>query len=166
MIGAAAPLVKPRSTIKDKALNPDHYRRLEALYDAAPINRLFPSRIQISQGAARIDLDIAPGLFHGAGAAHGAVYFKLLDDACFFAVNSRVEEVFVLTTAFNMHLTRPLPAGPVTAEGHWLSGARRVFLAEAVLKDAHGREAARGTGTFMKSRIPLGSLDGYGKARP
>jgi acyl-coenzyme A thioesterase PaaI-like protein len=34
---------------------------------------------------------------HSIHAVHGSVYFKALDDAAFFAVNSLVEDVFVLT---------------------------------------------------------------------
>jgi hypothetical protein len=36
-----------------------------------------------------------------------------------------------------------------------------VFVGEARLLDADGKEAARGTGTFMRSRIPLAGLPGY-----
>lgn len=92
---------------------------------------------------------------------HGTSYFKMLDDAAFYAANSLVSDRFLLTTGFNLLFTRPLTGGPVTAEGRWISGQRRVFVAEARLVDAEGEEAARGTGTFMKSRIPLSSLDGY-----
>jgi len=51
----------------------------------------------------------------------------------------------------------------VVAEGRWISGRRRVFVAEARLIDAHGEEAARGTGTFMRSNIALSSLNGYAR---
>jgi hypothetical protein len=36
-----------------------------------------------------------------------------------------------------------------------------VFVGDARLIDADGDEVARGTGTFMRSRIPLASLPGY-----
>jgi hypothetical protein len=36
-----------------------------------------------------------------------------------------------------------------------------VLVAEARLVDAEGEEIGRGTGTFMRSRIALSSLDGY-----
>ena len=68
---------------------------------------------------------------------------------------------FLLTTAFNLLFTRPLKAGPVVAEGRWASGRRRVLIGEARLIDFAGEEAARGTGTFMRSHIPLSGLDGY-----
>jgi uncharacterized protein (TIGR00369 family) len=139
-----------------------HFRALESLYAAAPINRLFESRLEIVQaGEARIHFMIEPGFYHAAGAAHGTTYFKMLDDAAFYAANSLVSDRFLLTTAFNLLFTRPLKEGPVVAEGRWLSGHRRVMIAEARLIDASGEEAARGTGTFMKSHIPLAGLPGY-----
>ena len=141
-----------------------HFRALEGLYAAAPINRLFPSTLEITEaGVARIRFSIAESVFHAGGAAHGTSYFKMLDDAAFYAANSLVSDRFLLTTAFNLLLTRPLQAGPVVAEGRWISGRRRVFVAEARLIDASGEEAARGTGTFMRSRIALATLPGYGR---
>jgi uncharacterized protein (TIGR00369 family) len=139
-----------------------HYRALESLYAAAPINRFFDSRLEIpANGQARIHFTIDERHFHAGGAAHGTSYFKMLDDAAFYACNSLVTDRFLLTTAFNLLFTRPLGPGPVIAEGRWVSGQRRVFVAEARLIDADGEEAARGTGTFMKSRIPLAGLAGY-----
>jgi uncharacterized protein (TIGR00369 family) len=139
-----------------------HFRALESLYAAAPINRLFDSTLEIAErGVARIRFQIDDRYFHAAGAAHGTSYFKMLDDAAFYAANSLVTDRFLLTTSFNLFLTKPLKAGPVIAEGRWISGQRRVFVGEARLIDSDGEEAARGTGTFMKSRIPLAGLPGY-----
>jgi uncharacterized protein (TIGR00369 family) len=139
-----------------------HFRALESLYAAAPINRLFDSVLEIpAPGIARIRFTIDERHFHAGGAAHGTSYFKMLDDAAFYAANSLVTDRFLLTTAFNLLLTKPLKAGPVVAEGRWVSGQRRVFVAEARLIDGEGDEAARGTGTFMRSRIPLAGLPGY-----
>ncbi len=139
-----------------------HFRALESLYAAAPINRLFASRLEITEpGVARITFDLDESHFHAAGAAHGTSYFKMLDDAAFYAANSLVTDRFLLTTAFNLLFTKPLKAGPVIAEGRWASGRRRVFVADARLIDADGDEAARGTGTFMRSQIPLSGLPGY-----
>jgi len=144
-----------------------HFRALESLYAAAPINRMFDSRLEIvSSGVARIAFSIEPGHYHAGGAAHGTSYFKMLDDAAFYACNSLVTDRFLLTTAFNLLFTRPLKAGPVIAEGRWVSGQRRVFVGEARLIDADGEEAARGTGTFMRSSIPLAGLPGYGAKEP
>lgn len=139
-----------------------HFRALESLYARAPINGLFNSRLEIvEEGFARIRFEVDERVYHAAGAAHGTIYFKMLDDAAFYACNSLVSDRFLLTTAFNLLFTRPLRAGPVVAEGRWASGRRRVLVADARLIDASGEEAARGTGTFMRSHIPLSSLPGY-----
>src|SRR3546814_11503193 len=78
-----------------------------------------------------------------------------------YAANSLVSDRFRSTTAFNLLFTKPLTKGPVVAEGRWISGKRRVYVADARLIDAEGEEVARGTGTFMRSHIPLSSLTGY-----
>jgi uncharacterized protein (TIGR00369 family) len=143
-----------------------HFRALESLYESAPINRLFDSRMAInSAGEARISFTVDSRYFHAAGALHGTSYFKMLDDAAFYACNALVTDRFLLTTAFNLHFTRPLKEGPLIAEGRWISGKKRVFVGEARLIDASGEEAARGTGTFMRSNIPLSSLAGYQQSR-
>ena len=139
-----------------------HFRALESLYAHAPINALFESRLEIpAPGEARIRFVLDERHFHAAGAVHGTSYFKMLDDAAFYAANSLVTDRFLLTTQFNLLFTRPLGPGPVIAEGRWISGQRRVYVADARLVDAEGEEVARGTGTFMRSRIPLAGLPGY-----
>lgn len=142
-----------------------HWRALESLYGSAPINRLFTSDLTITgEGTSRIEFDIDPSCFHAAGAAHGTIYFKMLDDAAFYAANTLVTDRFLLTTSFNLHFSRPVRAGRAVAEGRWVSGRRRVLVAEARLIDSEGEEIGRGTGTFMRSRIALSSLDGYSRA--
>ncbi|MXP40199.1 hotdog fold thioesterase [Altererythrobacter soli] len=139
-----------------------HFRGLEALYASAPINAQFDSRLTIpEEGHARIAFTVDERVHHAAGAAHGTIYFKMLDDAAFYAANSLVTDRFLLTTAFNLHFTKPIRAGRVVAEGRWVSGRRRVFVAEAHLTDEEGDEIGRGTGTFMRSRIALSGLPGY-----
>lgn len=139
-----------------------HWRALESLYASAPINRLFDSELSVTgEGTARIAFNIDEGCFHAAGAAHGTIYFKMLDDAAFYAANTLVTDRFLLTTAFNLHFTKPVRTGRVVAEGRWVSGRKRVLVAESRLVDADGEEIGRGTGTFMRSRIALSGLPGY-----
>ena len=141
---------------------PLHYRALERLYASAPVNALFASSLEITgEGQARITFDVTPAVYHAAGAAHGTIYFKMLDDAAFYAANSLATDRFLLTTSFNLHFTKPVREGAVVAEGRWISGRKRVFVAEARIVDAEGEEIGRGTGTFMRSRIPLSTLPGY-----
>lgn len=139
-----------------------HYRALENLYRSAPVNSLFDSRIEIpGEGRSRITFKVTPETYHAAGAAHGTLYFKMLDDAAFYAANTLATDRFLLTTSFNLNFTKPVRDGEIVAEGRWVSGRRRVFVAEARLVDAQGEEIGRGTGTFMRSRIALSGLAGY-----
>ena len=139
-----------------------HHRALERLYASAPVNHLFDSVLEITgEGRSRLVFDVTPASYHAAGAAHGTIYFKMLDDAAFYAANTLVTDRFLLTTSFNLHFTKPVREGKVIAEGHWVSGKRRVFVAESRLIDEEGDEIGRGTGTFMRSHISLSGLPGY-----
>jgi uncharacterized protein (TIGR00369 family) len=142
-----------------------HWRALEGLYASAPVNQLFASKLEITEeGHSRITFDVDERHYHAAGAAHGTIYFKMLDDAAFYAANTLVTDRFLLTTSFNLHFTRPVRIGRVVAEGRWISGRRRVLVAESRLIDAEGEEIGRGTGTFQRSRISLSGLGGYAQA--
>lgn len=139
----------------------EHHRKLERLYVAAPVNRYYQPTIEVADGTAVIEAEARPEYWHAAGAMHGSVYFKMLDDAAFFAANSLVEDVLVLTASFNLYFLRPVSQGRIRSEGRVVSRSRRVILAEATLQDGRGRELARGSGTFMPSRTRLTPDLGY-----
>ena len=139
----------------------EHWRRLEAMYHAAPINKLIPFRLTVRDGEADIRLQVTPDLFHAAHALHGSMYFKALDDAAFFAANSRVPDVFVLTSQFNVHLLRPVADVEIRAAGRLVHGEGRSLLAESTLYDADGHILAHGRGTFARSKIALDTALGY-----
>jgi uncharacterized protein (TIGR00369 family) len=143
------------------AENEEHYRTLERMYLAAPINEYFKPAIKIERGSAEITVEIDKHFFHGAGAAHGAVYFKSLDDAAFFAVSSLVEDRFVLTSNFNLYMLAPVSAGIIRAVGKVVSGGGSAFLAESVLYNGQDEEIARGSGMFIRSKMRLDPEMGY-----
>jgi uncharacterized protein (TIGR00369 family) len=127
----------------------------------ASINDYFNPSIAIGDGEAEIRIEVDPKFFHAAGAVHGTVYFKALDDAAFFAANSVVEDVFVLTTNFNIQLLRPVTEGTLIATGTLVSATRNLLIADAVLEDEKGRLLGRGTGSFMRSKMLLVDVPGY-----
>ena len=131
------------------------------MYLSAPNNRYYDPRIEARDGSARISFEVKEKFCHAASAIHGSVYFKALDDAAFFAVNSVVEEAFVLTVSFTTYFTRPVSEGFLRAEGKLLHRSNNLFVGESVLYDSEDREVARGSGTFMKSRVPLDEKVGY-----
>ena len=139
----------------------DHYRRLERMYLSAPANEYFKPDIRIGDGTAEVKLAVRPDFFHAASAVHGSVYFKLLDDATFFAASSLVRDFFVLTASFNIYFLRPISAGTMTARGTIMSRSTRLLIGDSVLVDDAGREIARGSGTFMPSKVVLDEKLGY-----
>ncbi len=141
--------------------NEQHYRALEAMYQAAPVNEFYKPVMRGSEGQAEITIDIARKLFHAGEAVHGSVYFKELDDAAFFAVNSLEREVFVLTTSFTAYITRPISSGQMVARARVVNMNRTQWIAESVAYDSEGREVARGNGIFVRSKMPLGDTAGY-----
>jgi uncharacterized protein (TIGR00369 family) len=141
--------------------NEEHFRKLERMYATARINTFFAPTLSIREGEAEIRVPVRPDFFHAAHAVHGAVYFKMLDEAAFFAVNSLVEDVFVLTVTFNLYLTRPITAGILHSTGRVVHSSKRLFIAESVLTDVQGKELARGSGSFMRSQIALTADLGY-----
>ncbi|RDV13760.1 PaaI family thioesterase [Pontibacter diazotrophicus] len=139
-----------------------HYRRLERLYHRANVQELFNgSSIRISHSKSELTLPVASKYFHGANAIHGAVYFKLLDDAAYFAVASVVQDVFIVTSSFQLNLLRPVAGGTLKAVGTLRSISKSLFVAEATLYNERGKEVAFGTGQFMRTTQPLESLEGY-----
>jgi uncharacterized protein (TIGR00369 family) len=142
-------------------IDAEHFRKLENMYAGAPINRYFQPRLSVRQGKAELRISIRPDMFHAAGATHGSVYFKAMDDSAFFAANSLVEDVYVLTTSFNVHLLRPIAAGEMIATGTVVGQTRTLFLAESVVVDSEGNQLGRGTGTFVRSRTRLTEEVGY-----
>ncbi len=117
--------------------------------------------IKISEGEAEVGLTIEEKYYHAFDAIHGSVYFKLMDDAAFFAANSVIEDVFVLTASFNINLTRPVSKGKVKAIGKIRSKTKNLIIAEATLYNEEGKEIAFGTGNFMRSRVALVPEIGY-----
>jgi uncharacterized protein (TIGR00369 family) len=134
----------------------EHHRKLERLYAAAPINVYYRPAISIGAGIAEIQIDVRPDFFHAAAAVHGSVYFKLLDDAGFFAANSLVPDVMLLTANFTIYFLRPVASGAVIARGKVLSSGGRQFIAEAQLFNSDSLLIAHGTGTYVRSKMALG----------
>jgi uncharacterized protein (TIGR00369 family) len=142
-------------------IDPEHYRKLERLYANAPVTRWFGSSVEIADGRADIRIPVKPEFLHAAHAVHGSIYFRALDDAAFFAVNSRVADVFVLTVSFTVHFTRPATAGMLHAAGVVLSESGRLFTAESKLFDDSGQLLGHGSGVFTRSAIKLDRSVGY-----
>jgi len=140
-----------------------HFNKLRNMYLQANINTMIfdTTTCEISQKKSEISLNITEKYFHALGAIHGSVYFKLLDDAAFFAASSVVEDVFVLTTSFTINITRPVSQGTIKAIGNVRFESNNLIVAESSLYNEDGKEIAFGIGNFGKSKILLKDTEGY-----
>jgi uncharacterized protein (TIGR00369 family) len=138
-----------------------HFKSLKSMYAAAPINEIYRPTMEVSEGQAVIEIDLDTKYHHAAGAVHGSVYFKMLDDAAFFAANSLEHEVFVLTTSFTIYITRPVSSGKLRAVGKVVNRNKSQFIAEAVVYDSQNNEVGRGSGVFVRGKFPLIQARGY-----
>lgn len=139
-----------------------HHRGLEAAFRAAPVNQVIDTKLEIlSDGVTRIRFTVDPRFMHAGGGLHGIVHFKALSDAAYYAANSLFTDRFLLTSSFNLTFMQPVVRGNLVAEGHWVSGRKRILIADSRLIDEDGAVVARGTGTFAQSTLLLSSLKEY-----
>jgi len=131
------------------------------MYAKAPINVFYQPKMIVEEGNAVINMTITEQMHHSARGVHGSVYFKLLDDAAFFAANSVEYDVFVLTSDFHIRLLRPVSKGILTATGQVIHAGRKNILAHSELHDENGRLIGCGQGSFSRSKIPLHPDCGY-----
>ncbi len=144
----------------------DHYKKLENMYLNAPVQEIYPGiGINVSKGRASITLPVDPKFFHAGGSLHGSVFFRLLDDAAYFSVNSLVTDVFMVTSSFHIDLLRPVSKGNLRAEGEIISSGKHTYLAKSELYDHRDKLVARGKGIFMKSQLSFTTIKGYGKIK-
>ena len=141
----------------------EHYRRLETLFYSAPLNQgIFAgSKLTVSERQAVYELTIGRQYFHAAEAMHGAIYFKLLDDAAYFAAATLEPKYFILTKSYTIHFKRPVQEDLLRAEGQVISTDDREIIATSKILNSKGKVVAQGEGKFVKGPTLLSSLTGY-----
>jgi uncharacterized protein (TIGR00369 family) len=139
----------------------EHFSKLENMYLSGRCNELYQPSITVDKGEATIEFAVQEQFFHAAGAVHGSVYFKALDDAAYFAANSLDTNYFVVTSSFTTYFLRPVNKGHLKAVGRVVNRSKTQIIAEAIVYDDRGKEVARGNGTFVRSATPLSPEIGY-----
>lgn len=146
----------------------DHLRKLKAMYRSAPISGIFNQHDLSYDAEGNTTINFTPDdrHCHTAMSLHGAGYFKLLDDAAFFAAQGRVTDGFAFTTSFTTYMMRPVsPGTQLTAHGNVTSVSKALVVAEStIIETGTGKLVAQGSGTFQKGPFPLNTLDVYHKA--
>lgn len=143
-------------------MNTTHYKKLENLYTQVNIGQFYDTtEMEVSHEKAEIRLHIEPKYHMGLGLTHGSVYFRLLDDACFYACMSLEEETHLLTSRFNIEFLKPVISGVVTAKGKITHKLKRGYQAEASLFNSDNELIAYGSGHFAKTKMLLEDIEAY-----
>jgi len=139
-----------------------HFRGLEHMFHAAPIqDMLHGAEMKVSEGSAVYKLVIKKDYFHAAEALHGAIYFKLLDDAAYFAAASMEMTYFLLTKSYTLQFIRPVEVDELTATGTIVTVDKDTFVAKSSIVNSQGKVVATGEGTFVRSKKLLADQVGY-----
>ena len=139
----------------------EHYRRLERMYQKGDIHRIADCRIEVSKGRAEVVLPANERWDRKSQALNGAMYFKVMDAAAFFAASSVERKVYVQTTSFSLNFLRPVASGEIRAVGRLVRVSKSELVAEAEAFNRDGQLVARGSGTFVRGKIQLGPEVGY-----
>lgn len=140
----------------------NHFDKLRLMYLTAPIHNFYTDiDIRIDDKKSVITLPINEKYFHAGMSLHGSVYFKLLDDAAYFACQSVVNDFFLLTAQFTIDLKRPVTGGLLTATGFLKEINDSDYIGSSVLINEQGKICAEGKGIFKKSKTGLNDLPGY-----
>lgn len=143
-------------------MSKSHYQNLVRMFHAAPIqNILNGAQMHVADGKSTYSLNVNEAYFHAAGALHGAVYFKLLDDAAYFAAASKEETYFLLTKSYKIEFIRPVEVDQLTATGELISQEQNIFIAKSTITNKQGKVVASGEGIFVRSKKLLSEQQGY-----
>ena len=140
----------------------EHYKRLERLFDSAPLNQgIFAgSELKVSDREAILKLTIGSQYFHAANAMHGAIYFKLLDDSAYFASASVEKTFFLLTKSYTIHFRRPVFEDRLKAIGKVISVNEKEIISSSEIYNQAGKLVAHGEGVFVRGPKRLEELPG------
>ncbi len=139
----------------------EHLNRLTKMYHKAPINLMMNATLKVFASKAIVRMKVDKNYFHAGNTLHGSIYFKMLDDASFFASQSIVSDYFLVTSNYNVHLMRPIIEEELMAEGEVIAMSKSIVTASSKLFNSAGKLCAYGTGAFAKSRIKIEDAVGY-----
>ena len=137
-----------------------HYKKLQKIYLNANLNKDIYSNTEIiiSKNYSEIKMPIKGDYFHALKAIHGSVYFKMLDDAAFFAAQSVVQDYMLLTASFNISFKIPVSNGYIKSIGTLYSESEKEITAESRMYNSKNELVAFGNGIFKKSKISIDSI--------
>ena len=138
-----------------------HFDKLVNMYENAPINKIFNPNIKISLGKSEISILAKSDFFHSANSLHGSIFFKMLDDAAYFAAHSYIDDCILVTASFSIDFIKPVASGIIKSIGQVDIRHENKIKAQSFLYDQKNVKVAFGKGVFVRSKFPLKKIDSY-----
>ena len=123
-----------------------------AEYLKHPMHHNLNMNVELGKNSATITMTIHDSVINLVGILHGAIYFKLIDDACFFAALSAQESSFVATSNMTIHYLKPASKGVLIAHAKMITKQGRKYLCECEIKDEEGTIYTYGSGSFIEPK--------------
>jgi uncharacterized protein (TIGR00369 family) len=116
-----------------------------------PIFKLLEARLTgISDGGARVELEVDERLANPMGTLHGGVLCDIADAAMGMAYASTLSEGESFTTLeLKINFVRPVWRAKLTADGAVVQRGKTVGLTECTITDEKGRLIAKATSTCL-----------------
>ncbi len=140
----------------------EHQKRLQRVYASAPIMRFYnTSYLRFLEEGTTTTLTVESKYFHGQRALHNSVYFRMLEDAAYFACAAQEPDFHLSTSSFTTNFEEPVSTGKIKAIGTVLKSTKDGYTATAELKDENDVVLATGKGTYKRTEMKWAKVFGY-----
>lgn len=138
--------------MSENELDPLRMKRAREAFASVPYAKFLGLELgELSNGEARIHLDVRDELKQNQGVMHGGAVASLIDTASAFAVLMRLEpNERVTTTDLTIHYLRPMVSGRLTAKAQIVRGGRRLFVLSVEVTDDRERLVATAVTSYLK----------------
>ena len=130
-----------------KTMNPEHIKVILDIINQSQYLKLLSVKVcELQSGYCKAEVDLEEKHLNPFGGAHGGVYASLIDTAAFWAVYCDLSEnVGLITIDLKVDNLASAKEGKLFVEGKQIKVGRSICLAEAIIKDVHGKLLACGT---------------------
>ena len=134
-----------------KQINPEHISELKKIINHGPYFELLGMKVcELRKGYAWVEADLQKKHLNPFGVIHGGLYSSIIDTAAYWAMYSELDENIGFTTIdLSINYLSMIREGKIIVEGKTIKTGRSICLAEAYVKDIHGKLLAHGTSKMM-----------------
>src|SRR5712692_10075336 len=106
--------------------------------------------VRLEEGEVTLSMEVSKKFHNPMGTLHGGIMTDLADACMGLATITTLDDGETFTTLeLKMNFLRPVYQGEITCEAKLVHRGRTIALAEAAVKNAAGKEVARGVATQM-----------------